>query len=365
MKYFVFLGLFLGTFFYSCRKDDIEPLSDREAKIYSQALRYQGDNKNSGVAIGVVSGERTNFYCLGKTDNPDCPNITPNSLFEIGSITKVFTALLLSDLVVEHHLSLNDTLGGLLPELNNKELSGISLKQLVTHSSGLPRMPSNFDSEVTDTFNPYKSYGQLQFDEYLKKASLLFPPGKHYLYSNLGFALLGQIVTAKEGLSYKELLRRRILDPFGMKNTFVSTSGFTSDSLAYGHDSGERVPNWEFTEATVGQGAIVSSANEMVKFIKANLYPSSKEKEAVLLMQKKLFSDPDLNKTLCMGWHVGYVNSWNYLEHTGATGGYRSLIGIIPQQKLGLIILSNSSKDISDMAIGILRILSGEREPGL
>jgi serine-type D-Ala-D-Ala carboxypeptidase/endopeptidase len=208
--------------------------------------------------FGVVDGNKSEVVAFGKLDDGKAPD--GDTVYEIGSVTKTFTATLLAQAVLSGRVTLDlDTpasqllLGFKIPSRSGKE---IALSDLANHYSGLPRMPSNF--QPSDQANPYADYDAAKLKAFLAGYQLPRDPGASYDYSNLGFGLLGYALAQLEHTSYDALVEEEILRPLGM-----TMSGMVTH-LAPGHDStGKAVENWDF-DTLAGAGAMRSTANDML-----------------------------------------------------------------------------------------------------
>lgn len=281
--------------------------------------------------MGYYGSKRSNDT-LATTDNY-------KSIFEIGSITKVFTSTLLSGFVIEKKIELDENITNHLNlSLNND--SKISFKDLSNHTSGLPRLPSNLDLATVNPENPYNQYNEDNLEDYLTKY-LELPQnliGK-YQYSNLGAGLIGYTLSKIENLSFEELLQDKIFSKYGMLNSTTKQDKVNSD-LVKGLDAeGNKVSNWEFS-VLAGAGGILSNVEDLSKFSVAQFDSSNKELE---LTRQETFEIND-NKSIGLGWHIlksESGNEWNW--HNGGTGGYSSSMLIDTKNKNGVILLSNVS----------------------
>jgi CubicO group peptidase (beta-lactamase class C family) len=182
------------------------------------------DLARNGVGlIACISGpEGRRYISYGRISRTSDDDPGPGTMFELGSITKVFTSLLLADMVDRGEVRLDDPVamylpkGVVLPSRNGKQ---ITLTDLATHSSGLPRDADNLDLMQV---NPLARYGPSQLYEFLARYTLSRDPGEKFGYSNLAVSLLGHALTLRAGKSYEELLRTRILEPLGMQDTFCA-----------------------------------------------------------------------------------------------------------------------------------------------
>jgi CubicO group peptidase (beta-lactamase class C family) len=224
--------------------------------------------------VGLLEPDgRTRVVAFGDP-GPGQPPLDGNSVFEIGSISKVFTATVLAELVREGRVSLDDPAQKYLPDsvhLPTRNGKQITLGNLSSQNSGLPRMPDNF--HPADPMNPYADYTVQQMYDFLNGYQLTRDPGEEFEYSNLGVGLLGHILARIVGQSYERMERERVWQPLGMTHTAITFTPWMKAHLALGHSaSGEVVPNWDLP-TLAGAGAIRSTTNDMLKFASANLHP--------------------------------------------------------------------------------------------
>src|SRR5688572_3124954 len=171
-----------------------------KSKVDEAAHEYLKDSSNVGLAIGVIRGDQFQILCYGTTDKPSGIPITPDSVFEIGSVTKAFTGILLAESVRRGEVKLYDPANNYLPPEGQIPAKGkdlVTLWHLVTHTSGLPRLPDNIDRKTFFSENPYSTYTVAQLYEFLHRTQLR--PGKQHAYSNLGMGLLGHILALAAG----------------------------------------------------------------------------------------------------------------------------------------------------------------------
>lgn len=338
----------------------LAPAATMKTKVKDIAYSYLGNSENAGLAVGIISGGEEMTMCFGSANKAKGIGIDTNSVFEIGSITKVFTGIMLADEVVKQRMSLDDKLYSYLPS-KSEAARQVSLVQLSTHSSGAPRLADNFWETCKDSKNPYACYGDKELGSYLDHMKLYSTPGTHYSYSNVGAGILGNILCRKNETSYESLVKQRVCEPLGMNNTTITFSSFHKKHLATGYSKGKPVQNWDFLDATAGQGALRSTLADMMKFMRYNLKPDGELKPAAELASQVHFTDRESGQMMGLGWHIGWFDGYKYLEHTGGTGGYRSFIGLIPGTNTGVVVMSNSDNDVTKAGIQILK-LAAEHE---
>jgi len=309
--------------------------------------------RSSGIAVGILDPDgHTRVFAYG-TSGTSRP-LDGQSVFEIGSITKTFTATTLADMVVKGEVKLDDPVATYLPasaHVPSRNGRQITLVDLATQSSGLPRMPSNFAPK--DQTNPYGDYTEQQAIDFVSSYQLPRDVGAKYEYSNLGMGLLGIALTRREGVSYEALVRRHVIDPLGMNDTRVTLSPSMRERLALGHDeNGAVVGNWDIP-GLAGAGALRSTVNDMLRYLQANADPSHAPlAPAIEMAHAKRYDTDNPNLSLGLAWHIvrtpqGSTITW----HNGGTGGYRTFIGFDPARHAGVVVLSNSATSVDDIGL--------------
>jgi D-alanyl-D-alanine-carboxypeptidase/D-alanyl-D-alanine-endopeptidase len=244
--------------------------------------------RNAGMVVGVLRGGERRVAGYGALDAGQQPP-DEHSVFEIGSITKVFTTLVLADMVLRGEVALDDPAQKYLPgtvKMPTWRGQEITLLHLATHTSSLPRLPENLGKTIKDQANPYANYQVSDMYEFLSGYKLKRPIGSCEEYSNLGLGLLGHLLGLVAGETYGELVSERVLRPLGMNDTSITLSADQERRLAPGHASdGKLTANWD-TPALAGCGALRSTVNDMLTFMTASLNPATTPLEhAVRLCQ--------------------------------------------------------------------------------
>ena len=312
--------------------------------------------KTAGIVIGLLDADGSRrVLTAGKADNKGLV-LDGNSVFEIGSITKTFTASLLADMLARGEVRLSDRVQQYLPasvKIPARNGREITLLDLVTVSSGLPGMPSNF--KPADPGNPYADYTVQQMYEFLSGYTLPRDIGSKYEYSNLGMGLLGHTLALKAGTSYYDLLNERILKPLKMGDTEIILSPRLEQRLALGHDkNGKVVPNWDLP-TLAGAGAIRSTVNDMFEYLAAHLDSTSRPLGQVLATTHTARTEtgnPGL--TVGMAWHILKSPGGSIVWHNGGTGGYRTFMGFDESKRIGVIVLTNSSIGADDVGFHLI-----------
>lgn len=332
-----------------------------EKEVTRQTLPYIDSQVLAGVSVGIVKNGHKKSWSFGKTDltKNDAPN--DQTLYEIGSVTKVFTSILLANEVVLGKVSLDEPIGQsavgkkFLPGWKNNK---ITFRHLATHSSGLPRLPS--DLLMQDAKQPYSNYSTEQLYKYCSEYEFTREPDEKIEYSNLAVALLGQLLADMNNTDYESLLKERIISPLEMKSTTISLSPSLNDRLAqpYDVDLGESNP-WELG-SFVSAGAIRSTIHDMLLFSKACLTPPKGDLGKAINLAWEVAFKPISKEDFAMGlgWHIARDGSTRF--HNGQTGGYHSSIFVSRKLNTAVVVLSNTATvEVDRLGEDLIRMTAG------
>jgi len=318
-------------------------------------IKNRVDNRYTpGIVIGVIDSTGTNFFSYG-TRSDDGDPVDADTVFEIGSITKVFTGTLLAELLEKGKVALDDPIEKFLPKNVTVPSRGgkkITLHHLATHMSGLPRVPDNI--EVSDLKNPYAKYTKDKLYDFLSHYELDRDIGATYEYSNLGVGLLGHILGVITGQSYEQMVRKVVTKPLHMKSTGIKLRGRAKKHLATGHANGKAVGPWSF-DCLAGCGALRSTATDMAKFVSANM--GLTKSPATKALQRATGERIDTgipNLKIGLGWHVSNLNDTTIVWHNGGTHGFHAFCGFVPATNKGVVVLTNSDLNIDDIGMHVL-----------
>jgi CubicO group peptidase (beta-lactamase class C family) len=287
-------------------------------------------NKAKGEVSIIQKGQSVYSKKYGSEEQPK------DSIFRIGSISKVFTSTLLADAAAKTEVALDEPI-----HMPLKDDLKITYKQLSNHTSGMPRLPKNlFYLSSFRSDNPYKEYDEKLLEDYLANELVLDQaPGELSSYSNLGAGLLGHLLSIKTGSSYEELLQNRIFSKYEMTLS-SSEKDNIEGNLVLGLDKqGEVTSNWDLASLK-GAGGIFSTVGDLAKFANAHLYDDD---EVLALSRKRTFTLNE-NMDIALGWHIINTQSgekWHW--HNGGTGGYSSSMAMDIENKKAVILLSNVS----------------------
>jgi serine-type D-Ala-D-Ala carboxypeptidase/endopeptidase len=304
-----------------------------------------GENTGTGIVAGVIDANGRRVIAYGRLARDDQRRLDGDTVFEIGSMTKVFTSLALMDMARHGEVALTDPVSKYLPagvKMPERNYRKITLADLSTQTSGLPRMPSNFQPK--DANNPYADYSVQQMYDFLSSYQLTRDIGARYEYSNLGVGLLGHVLSLRAGMSYEELVTSRICKPLGMASTAITLTPEMKARMAVGHTAGlAETANWDLP-TFAGAGALRSTANDMLVFLAANLGYSKTPLEQAMADEvsvRRPTGTPNLE--IAYAWHVLTRNGNTMIWHNGGTGGFRTFMGYDPKPRKGVVILTNIS----------------------
>jgi CubicO group peptidase (beta-lactamase class C family) len=309
-------------------------------KILSE--RVDTNRQSPAIVVGVIDPEGRRVVAYGRASANASIPLDGDTVFEIGSMSKVFTSLLLAEAVQRGEVALTDPISKYLPSGVKVPERGraITLQDLSTHTSGLPRLPDNMVPK--DPENPYADYSVEQLYGFLSKYQLTRDAGATYEYSNLGAGLLGHILALRAGTDYESLVKARITGPLGMTSTAITLTPSLRARLAPGHDRLLKpAKNWDLP-TLAGAGALRSSANDMLTFLAAEIgYTESPLAPAMNAMRApRRPAGPGME--IALAWHVFTANGKTIFWHNGGTGGYRTYMGFDPVARAGVVVLTNA-----------------------
>ncbi|UCF61432.1 MAG: beta-lactamase family protein [Anaerolineaceae bacterium] len=315
---------------------------------------YVDQGLNVGIVVGVVTPCGTETYAYGEMELAGGQPVNENTVFEIGSTSKPFTAILLADMVERSEVSFDDPIEKFLPSGVTVPTRGgrsITLIDLATHTSGLPSIPDNF--APSDMNNPYADYTVEQMYEALEQINLTRDIGSQYEYSNFGMGLLGHILSLQSGMSYEELFITRIADELGMPDTRITLTPEMKSRLAIGYRDGEPFPLWDIP-TLAGAGGLRSTVRDLLVFLAANMgLIESHLYEAMQVTHEPRYP-VNASMEIGLAWHIRTLNHAQVIEHHGATGGYWCFAGFIKDKKTGVVVLTNTFHDIDEISLGLL-----------
>jgi serine-type D-Ala-D-Ala carboxypeptidase/endopeptidase len=337
-------------------------------EMIDKLLRYEVEidfKKTPYLTIGVLMADSTyTFHYKTSSDDKQTATQNDSTLFEIGSVTKVFTASLLAQAVSEGKIKLTDTVerflpvGYKLPLYNDKPIRFIDL---ATHTAGLPKFPYNIGNKEDGFNNLYKNYTSDDERQFLANYRLRTAPFDKYSYSHLGYDILAQaLVTIYKTSNYEALLVQKIAKPLTLKDTRIVLDSLQKKRLAQGHSMiGEPVKPWEF-RSFEGSLGLKSSIVDMLHWIRLQ-FDTPTTWQAAFTLARSPQHKADKNGVMSsLGWHnVTILKRFpSVIVHSGATDGFRCYTAFVPETRTGVVIMTNSERPLEGLGGLILQMLN-------
>jgi CubicO group peptidase (beta-lactamase class C family) len=339
----------------------VVPANPHLALVTAQIQPLIDNEVASAIVVGLYDDGSTEVYGFGKGPGGVPP--TDSTLFEIGSVTKVYTSLLFADAIQRREVSLDEPVADLLPtgvSVPTRDGKTITLANLALHSSGLPRLPPSVLPNAPD---PYAKVTEDALYADLAHTKLDYTPGEQVVYSNYGAGLLGFALGKKLGTGYSRALADRVLTPLGLTDTFLTVPAAAAARRVPGTNTDLKpVVPWTF-DALAGAGALVSDAHDQLKLIDAELRARAGTPTG-LAAAMKLTQEPQLvnqGANEGLGWEIDAKGRY---WHNGGTGGYHAFVGFDPKTKHGVVVLCATSTMTIDRVVGALYgVLDGTAPP--
>lgn len=329
-------------------------------------LREQMEQRNfPSLSVGIVRGDELVYAkALGIADRSAKREATPETLYRIGSISKVFTTTLMAILRDQGTLQLDDPVAKYLPAgaglpSDPRGAATITLRHLATHTSGLPRQPINLKPKGSD---PYGGYTAALLIEGLQTTKLAFPTGADCVYSNLGVGLLGYALERAAKDPYEKLLQKHILEPLGMKHSAVRLHGELKTALAVGYEESvadQAAVDWDLG-VLAPAGGIASNVPDLAKFLSLQLKAGQAEVNVVrggtlteLHTPQRVLKDWRVGVGL--GWHITHDQKLGEIVwHNGGMAGYHSYLAFVRDRNIGVIVLTNRGISVDELGHWLL-----------
>ena len=322
--------------------------------------------RTPGLAVGIIEPDgEVRMHFGGVRRQGDPAPLDEATLFEIGSVSKVLTTLLLARLADEGRVALSDPVDGLLPATVRMPVRGetpITLEHLATHTSGLARMPSNL--EPADPANPYADYTVERLYDHLVEVGPGRAPGGEASYSNLGLGLLGHALALREGTTYESLLVEEVCRPLGMDRTLCTPARGADPTIASAHQGVRPVAGWDIP-VLAGAGDVDSTLPDMMRFAAANLDRSDAPiPRALRRCHEARVGGGSPGLRLGLGWHVLERDDRQVVWHNGLTGGFAAFLGLEPRAGRAVVVLANSNEPaVLDLGLYLLDFADAPPEP--
>ena len=339
MKRTILFLIFL-SFISSCNQDKIVYNGLGSSKIISKKQSELIFNKiksfpnNTQLSIALLDGGKVKYIGIQRKNDTVSEIFNYNRVFEIGSLSKLFTSTILADFVIEKKLQLDDNINGYLdfPLKNNVK---ISFKQLANHTSGLPKMPNNLS--YTDKRFKFREYNDEKIEDYLKNyLELSFFPGTNSSYSNIGAGILGYMLCIISNSNYENLLHKYVLQKFEMNSTSTNHKD-VEPYLVKGINGRGSEASKSILASLTPAGGVLSTVEDLSKFALAQFNPINQELKLTRQKTYKINNKTDQG----LAWRIENNTTGKLYCHNGKTKGYSSSIALDVDRKNGVIILAN------------------------
>jgi serine-type D-Ala-D-Ala carboxypeptidase/endopeptidase len=317
-----------------------------------------GQSDGIGIVVGTIGPQGQNVVSYGHRSQADPRPMDGETVFEIGSVSKVFTALLLADMVRKGEVALTDPVAKYLPAgvgVPQRNGRSITLLDLATHTSGLPFMPDDLpDFNNSDA----AKNSDAQLDHFLAGYQLTRDPGAEWDYSNIGYWLLGHALAFRAGTDYESLLRKRVITPLKLTSTAITPSPKMKANLALGHNAVLQ-PSLSFSSvppyaSMAAAGGLVSTVNDLLKLLSVAMgyEPSPLASSMALMLSTRRPID---GSEQALGWVVIGKGDDQLVMHDGFTWGYASYVAWDPATRIGVVVLSNQLASVDDIGRHLMR----------
>ena len=350
--------LLIGCLAFSAAAVALPPDGEIHRIIEERVETIAGPEGGMGIAVGVLDEKGPRVIAFGDSGGPGRRPLTGDTVFEIASVTKVFTALLLADMVRTRHLKLTDPVAKYLPKgtkLPERNGRAITLVDLATHTAGLPFMPDNLPALLDSASS---RYSQADLYRFIAAQTLSHDIGSEWDYSNLDYWLLQEAMAARGRANFEQLLQKRVIAPLGLQSTVITLSPELKARAAVGHDAvlqpAPPIGSLPVFDLMPAAGGMLSTANDLLKFLSVAMgYEDSKlaPSMAKLLQTRR----PAGKDEQALGWMIMSDGDDEIVFHDGGSFGFSSSVAWQPQRRIGVVVLMNQTGSVADLARHLLQ----------
>jgi CubicO group peptidase (beta-lactamase class C family) len=347
------IGLFWWAYASVMREDARDPLANlavpegpltlkEAAKIAGPWIDTMPRPAKSCVVVMLISDDETRCLTAGTLPNGTAPD--QNTLFELASLGKTFTGVLLADAVKRGEVTLSTPVTSLLPQgLGIATIDGqtLTLLDIATHTSGLRSLPENFAPK--DEMQPYRDYTPQMMMDGLRRTKLDSEPGKTYRYSNFGFGLLGHGLAQNADRPFEELAKERLFEPLGMRDTVMTLSDDQRERVAPPFDGDKPVEVWEDTTMP-GAGSFLGTGADLARYLSAYWQARPPLEGAMKVAMRKWRTGAEPADSLGLAWHIRSENAMDIRWHTGSSAGTHSYVAMVPEKRIAVAVLANGAQ---------------------
>jgi len=334
-------------------------------KEIDKIIYYDTDilSKNiNNYSVGLIYADSIFIYHYDNNEDDDLGSLTDHSIFELGGLSKVFTAslleILVQDSILDYQKPLNEYLNA---EFQNPQLADLTIGDLASHQSNFPKLPYEFGVKEKEKNNPYAHYTKADLLKFYKNYQVDKKDKKEYTYSNINFALLELAIENATNQSFETVLQDRFLKVIGLDHTFVHNDKQLGNIPTKGYSiSGNEVTALKF-QSFAGSEGVKSSISDLLLFLQAQIGASSTGIEPTLKNTHVPVAPTKLNKfaKVAKGWHVvKHKKYYDTVLHSGSTNGHRAYMGFVRETQTAVVVLSNSEHSFNGLGFLILRMLN-------
>lgn len=359
MKNAFVVSLMVAGSILGCTKDPIAPadlsnnplISQQDKEIDALIQKHRNALNTVGMTVGIWKDGKSSIYGYGEIKKGSNEVPDGHTFFEIGSITKTFTATAMVQWLSEKGLGLESPIQAFLPNsipTLSKGGVAVNFKHILNHSSGIAYFPSNLNLLLNDDSRELARYSEAKLFDYLEKGKLNATPGTTYEYSNTAMGLAGTILARENKMTYGDYLQTKICEPLGLFETKAKLSAEEKNRMSDGHRGGKKVDLWESLGALDGAGVLRSTTSDLLKYGAACINPpNSPLGQAMSTAQvSTLKNAKNLTEMVevCLGWHQLKTadKTGTLLFHDGGTGGFNCSLILDKEKKLVLAVCYNS-----------------------
>ncbi len=327
-------------------KNEIEKIIKREVN----------NKRSNSISIAILDKGKITYVNAGYPFDKRTDKASEHTIYEIASVSKIFTTTLLADFVIKDKIGLDDYMVDYLPDtlqFSDERIRQIQIKHLAAHTSGIPAPISSARCEDPEQHHKYLTFSDIF--SMLETLTLAHEPGTQFDYQNTSIALIGYILCSIEGVTIEELLFENVFLPMGMHNTCFDVSNQQLPKLANAYiRPGVLVPNWEWGAAKAS-GGLRSTTEDMAIGLNKLFYENSQFSDAMRLATRVEFDSTHFNNTaMGLGWYIADYSGRTLIGHGGTVRGFKSVIQYDVDNQRGVVVLSNSANDIMDIAMYVL-----------
>jgi CubicO group peptidase (beta-lactamase class C family) len=337
--------------------------SDRIEKDLNNIIYYDANidfQKVPGLVIGLIHGDSTYTYTFGSLSKSEKIVPSQNSIFEIGGITKVFTASLVEILVDEGLMDYETNLNEYLPTPIRNDKSNMSLYEAITHTAGMPRLPHGIGKREREANNPYAYYAKSDLHDFYKNYYPVIDEESRYQYSHVSYALIETAIENVVQQKYEDVLREKLLEPLQLNDTNIDLTAQQETRLSPGYNIlGNPTKPWRFSSFK-GSVGMKSSLADLLKFVQVQMGDRNPAYASLFDDMHNPLYETEVAKGNYIGksWHVIKKKNHNVVLHAGSTSGHQAFVGFVKETNTGVVILSNSENSTNSLGYLLLRYLN-------